>query len=70
VVRLQLPAPTPAAQSSAKLLDLQGRVVRQWTLPAQQTAVELPLEAVAAGLYLVQVQTTAGTAQQRVAVQH
>ncbi|GAB2954287.1 hypothetical protein GCM10027048_19560 [Hymenobacter coalescens] len=66
---LELPAPTTAARGGATLLDLQGRVVQRWSVPAGQTTVALPLGTVAPGLYVLRVETQHGPAQQRLAIQ-
>jgi hypothetical protein len=65
-VTVQLPA---AAQARpATLLDLHGRAVRRWTVPARQAEARLPLEQVAAGVYLLQVRGPEALYQQKVVV--
>ncbi|PJJ52837.1 T9SS type A sorting domain-containing protein [Hymenobacter chitinivorans] len=65
-VTVQLP--TALEARPATLLDLQGRPVRTWTVPAGQAATRLSLQAVPAGLYLLQVQDAGGLYQQKVVV--
>lgn len=55
--------PRPAA-----LLDLNGRPVRHWTVPAQQAETRLNIETVAAGIYLLQVGGKNAVYQQKVVV--
>ena len=52
----------------ATLLDLRGRVVRRWVVPAQQAETRLSLEALATGLYLLRVQGADALYQQRIVV--
>ncbi|MGY3091033.1 putative delta-60 repeat protein [Hymenobacter sp. UYAg731] len=63
-----LPSVAPATQGT--LLDLTGRAVRRWTLPAQQAEASFDLSTVAAGVYVLRIPGTAGTYQQKVVVTH
>ena len=65
-VTVVLPAATQPRP--ATLLDLNGRPVRRWTLPAQQTETRLNLEAIAAGMYLLQVRGQDTVYQQKLVV--
>ncbi|SHJ02485.1 delta-60 repeat domain-containing protein/Por secretion system C-terminal sorting domain-containing protein [Hymenobacter daecheongensis DSM 21074] len=68
-ITLRLPA--TAAQPLARpveLLDLQGRIVRRWTLPARQVEATFPTDAVTAGIYVLRTTTTQGPVQQRVVI--
>lgn len=65
-VTVQLPA--AAQPRPAVLLDLNGRTVRRWTVPARQAETTLRLETVPAGLYLLQVRDEAAVYQQKVVV--
>ncbi|UOQ73306.1 T9SS type A sorting domain-containing protein [Hymenobacter cellulosilyticus] len=67
-VTVKLPAAVQARPAS--LLDLQGRPVRTWTIPARQGEASLSLEALPAGVYLLQVQDAGGVYQQKVMVRH
>lgn len=60
--------PAAAQPRPATLLDLSGRPVRRWTVPARQTETRLSLEAVAAGVYLLQVRGESAIYQQKVVV--
>lgn len=60
--------PAAAQPRPAMLLDLNGRLVRRWTVPAQQAETRLSLEAVAAGVYLLQVRGESAVYQQKVVV--
>ena len=62
----------PAATSPLKttLLDLTGRPVRRWALPAHQPQANLDLSTVAAGVYVLRIPGAAGVYQQKVAVTH
>ena len=71
--QITLRLPTTAVLATAQpvdLLDMQGRTVRHFTLPARQTEVTFPLADVAAGIYLLQTSTSQGPARQRVVVTH
>ncbi|UOQ54076.1 T9SS type A sorting domain-containing protein [Hymenobacter cellulosivorans] len=63
-VTVRLPATLQARP--ATLLDLQGRLVRTWTIPARQAEMPLSLETLPAGVYLLQVQDAGGLYQQKV----
>jgi uncharacterized delta-60 repeat protein len=65
-VTIQLPA--AAQPRPASLLDLNGRLVRRWVVPAQQAEVRLSLEQVAIGVYLLQVRGAEAVYQQKVVV--
>ncbi|GAA3998542.1 delta-60 repeat domain-containing protein [Hymenobacter fastidiosus] len=65
---LTVAVPVAATALQATLLDLTGRAVRTWTLPARQAEAQLDLGAVAAGVYVLRIPTAAGTYQQKVAV--
>jgi uncharacterized delta-60 repeat protein len=68
-VSLRLPATAASATAQpVELLDMQGRLVRCFHLPARQTQVTFPLANLAPGLYLLQTTTRQGTARQRVVV--
>jgi uncharacterized delta-60 repeat protein len=70
--QLTLRLPVTATSSVARpveLLDLQGRVVRRWTMPAQQTEATFPIGTTAAGVYVLRTVTAQGSVQQRVVVQ-
>lgn len=60
--------PAAAQPRPATLFDLNGRPVRRWMLPAQQAETRLSLEAVAAGVYLLQVRGEEAVYQQKVVV--
>lgn len=66
VVTIELPV--AQAARPATLLDLNGRIVRRWTVPARQASAGLPLDAVPAGLYLLQVRGEDALYQQRLVV--
>jgi hypothetical protein len=51
-----------ATAQPVMLLDLQGRVVRRFTLPARQTEATFPLSDVTAGVYVLQASTGQGPA--------
>ena len=71
--QVTLRLPSTAVSSTAQpvaLLDMQGRTVRRFTLPARQAEATFSLTDVAAGVYLLQASTSQGTARQRVAVTH
>ncbi|GAA3938363.1 hypothetical protein GCM10022406_23090 [Hymenobacter algoricola] len=68
VAHLQLPAEAEARP--ALLVDGQGCIVRQWTIPARQAEATVNLEAVPAGVYLLRVQGAAAVYQQRLVVTH
>jgi Secretion system C-terminal sorting domain len=53
-VRIQL-AEAGAATHAITLLSLSGQVVMQHTLPAQQSAIDLDISTIPAGMYLLQV---------------
>ena len=61
-----LPPLAPAAQAS--LLDLTGRIVRHWALPAQQAEAIFDLSSVALGIYVLRIPGVAGMYQQKVVV--
>jgi uncharacterized delta-60 repeat protein len=65
-VTVALPAATQSRP--ATLLDLHGRVVRRWDVPAQQAETRLNLEAIASGVYLLQVHSATALYQQKVVV--
>ncbi|GAA4031735.1 delta-60 repeat domain-containing protein [Hymenobacter glaciei] len=65
-VTIELPA--AATARPATLLDLNGRLVRRWTVPARQATARLALDAVPAGVYLLQVHGDDGFYQQKVVV--
>ncbi|MDO7846363.1 T9SS type A sorting domain-containing protein [Hymenobacter sp. M29] len=68
---LRLPAGTASATAlPVTLLDVQGRVVRRFTLPAHHTEIVLSLADVAPGVYVLQASTNAGPVRQRVVVAH
>lgn len=70
-VALRLPATAVSATAQpVDLLDMQGRIVRHFTLPARQTEASFPLSDVAAGVYILQASTAQGPACQRVSVTH
>lgn len=60
----------PAAPQArpATLLDLQGRLVRRWVVPARQAETRLNLEAIPCGVYLLQVKGVEALYQQKVVV--
>jgi len=59
----------PASPATVRLLDLQGRLVSQHTVDFTQPDVTIqPKQALAAGMYVVTVQTTIGTFTQRLEV--
>ena len=60
--------PTSMQSRPATLLDLRGRVVRRWVVPAQQAETRLSLEALATGVYLLQVQGGDALYQQKIVV--
>ena len=68
--RLTVLLPTANLPLQATLLDLTGRPVRRWTLPAHQPQTSLDLGAVAAGVYVLRIPGTTGTYQQKVVVTH
>jgi uncharacterized delta-60 repeat protein len=65
---LTVKLPAAAQVRPATLLDLQGRRVRQWTLPARQAEARFSLDAIPAGVYLLQVQGSEDLYQQRVVI--
>ncbi|MBH8567475.1 T9SS type A sorting domain-containing protein [Microvirga sp. STS02] len=67
IIRLPLATASATAQP-IDLLDMQGRLVRRFILPARQTEASLALEQVAAGIYLLQTNTAHGLVRQRVVV--
>jgi uncharacterized delta-60 repeat protein len=68
-VTLRLPATAASATAHPVVLfDVQGRAVRRFTLPARQTEITLPLTDVPLGVYVLQTNTAAGPAWQRVVV--
>jgi uncharacterized delta-60 repeat protein len=68
-ITLRLPAAAASASAQpVELLDMQGRLVRQFTLPARQTEATFPLADVTAGIYLLQTSTAKGLTRQRVVV--
>ncbi|MDF7812486.1 T9SS type A sorting domain-containing protein [Hymenobacter sp. YC55] len=67
-VNLQLPAASKTRP--ATLVDLNGRTVRRWSVPAQQSKTQLSLNAVPAGVYLLQVHGESALYQQKVIVTH
>ena len=68
--RLTVVLPAAASPLQATLLDLTGRPVRSWTLPAHQPQANLDLSTVAAGVYVLRIPGAAGVYQQKVAVTH
>jgi uncharacterized delta-60 repeat protein len=66
-LRLPLSAASATAQP-VDLLDIQGRLVRRFTLLPRQTEATLALDQVAAGVYLLQASTSQGPVRQRVVV--
>lgn len=71
--QVTLRLPTTAVSATVQpvtLLDMQGRTIRHFTLPARQTEATFSLADVAAGIYLLQASTSQGSARQRVAVTH
>ena len=60
--------PVSAAPLQATLLDLTGRAVRRWALPAGVPTTQLDLGAVAPGVYVLRIPTAAGIYQQKVVV--
>lgn len=70
-ITLQLPvAAVSATAQPVTLLDMQGRTIRRFTLPARQAQATFPLADVAAGIYLLETSTSQGPARQRVAITH
>ena len=70
-VTLRLPASAVSPTARAvELLDMQGRTVRHFTLPARQTEASFDLADVAAGIYWLQTGTGQGIPPQRVVVAH
>ena|GEM_PF-6928720 len=68
-VTLRLPvAAASAITQSVELLDMQGRTVRRFTLPARQTEATFSVTDVAAGVYLLQTTTAQGPSRQRVVI--
>ncbi|WP_375436715.1 T9SS type A sorting domain-containing protein [uncultured Hymenobacter sp.] len=67
-VTVQLPAVSKTRP--ATLVDLNGHTVRQWSVPAQQLKTQLSLNAVPAGIYLLQVRGESALYQQKVIVTH
>ncbi|WP_460610505.1 T9SS type A sorting domain-containing protein [Hymenobacter terrigena] len=66
---LRIPATAVAATAQpVLLLDMQGRTVRRFTLPARQSEATISLSDVASGVYLLQTTTSQGPVRQRVAV--
>ena len=68
--RLTVALPAATSPLQATLLDLTGRPVRRWTLPAHQPQANLDLSTVAAGVYVLRIPGAAGVYQQKVAVTH
>ena len=68
--RLTVLLPASALPLQATLLDLTGRAVRHWTLPAHQPTATLDLGATTAGVYVLRIPGPAGTYQQKVVVTH
>jgi Secretion system C-terminal sorting domain len=69
--RADLRLDTPLrARTQLRVCDLAGRVHTQAELPAGTQAHTLDLQELPAGLYLVQLSSAAGSAVQRIAVQH
>ena len=68
--RLTMALPVATSPLQATLLDLTGRPVRRWTLPAHQPQANLDLSTVAAGVYVLRIPGAAGVYQQKVAVTH
>ena len=61
--------PVSAAPLQATLLDLTGRAVRRWTLPANTApTTQLDLGTVAPGVYVLRIPAAAGVYQQKVVV--
>ena len=60
--------PAALAVRPATLLDLSGRIVRRWTVPARQGSAVLLPDAVPAGLYLLQVRGGDALYQQKLVV--
>ncbi|MDB5269101.1 MAG: Delta-60 repeat protein/Por secretion system C-terminal sorting [Hymenobacter sp.] len=70
-VTLRVPATAVSATAQpVLLLDMQGRTVRRFALPAHQSEAVISLAEVAAGVYLLQTTTGQGPARQRVTVVH
>jgi uncharacterized delta-60 repeat protein len=67
-VTVQVPAASKIRP--ATLVDLNGRTVRHWSVPTQQPKAQLSLEAVPAGVYLLQVRGESAIYQQKVVVAH
>ena len=71
LVTLRLPAgAVSATPQPVDLLDMQGRTVRRFTLPARHAEATFSLADVAAGVYLLHTRTAQGPARQRVVVTH
>lgn len=70
-VSIRLQSPSDAA-CVASLLDLSGRRLREWELPAASglRAHTLPIEDMASGTYLLQVRQGAATAHRKLVIQH
>ena len=66
--RLTVLLPASALPLQATLLDLTGRAVRRWSLPAQQAEARLDLDAIASGVYVLRIPGAAGVYQQKVVV--
>jgi uncharacterized delta-60 repeat protein len=68
VVTVQFPA--SAAAGRAELLDLTGRVVTSWPLPAQQSQATLDITSQTEGIYLLRLRTLIGDLQQKLVIRH
>jgi len=68
--RLTVLLPASTASLQATLLDLTGRAVRRWALPAHQPEAGLDVSTVAPGVYVLRIPAAAGVYQQKVVVTH
>ena len=67
-VAVSIDLPAAAVARPVVLLDLNGRPVRHWTMLARQATVRISLDAVPAGIYLLQVRGDDVVYQQKVVV--
>ena len=67
--RITWSGPT-ATTTQVSLLDLTGRQIATWTLPAGETTFDIPLQDAAAGIYLVSVRNTTHTQSRKLVVNH
>jgi hypothetical protein len=68
LVTVQLPSAATAGR--AELLDLTGRLVTSWPLPAQRNQATLDLSTQNEGIYLLRLRTAAGDLQQKLVIRH